>query len=406
MALNDLRIVRTNGGLAKPLPSNDYISGLICYVPNTYFGTSELKYVFSSIEEAEGVDFKADSTIAGNDVIFYHIAEFFRTSNGGKLYVSIVPVTSGAVHTYDDIIDLQSFANGEIHQFGIYDPDLLDNSTSLQTAISQVQYRLNVLETNNMPAVAIYAPKVFSSELVNLPVLNATNLSPKVAVLIGGDGAGYGNALRNKYGLSGISITCVGACLGAIAKAKVSESIAWVEKQNVVSSTYPTRTIAELDVPAFSDGTIVSSLLPSVLTTLNDKGYIFLRKHVSIAGTYFNDEFTVDVATSDYNTLHANRTMDKASRGLRAALLPKLSGPVEVTATGTIKIEFIEYLKTIGSEPLQAMLEAKEISAFLFDIDPNQAIISTSTLNVIARVVPIGVANDIVVSLGFAVSIA
>jgi hypothetical protein len=202
--------------------------------------------------------------------------------------------------------------------------------------------------------------------------------------------------------------------MGAIARAKVHESIAWVEKQNMVSTTYSgagfgktAQSLArELDVAALVDGTLMTDLLSADLDVMSGKRYLFLRKHVGQAGSYWNDSFSADKPESDYNYIERNRTIDKAVRGIYKALLPHLSGPVRVDATtGKISVGTITFLETLAEDTLVRMERDGELSGFNVIIDPNQSILGTSKLAVVVKLIPVGVLREIKVSIGFTVKI-
>jgi hypothetical protein len=63
-------------------------------------------------------------------------------------------------------------------------------------------------------------------------------------------------------------------------------------------------------------------LSDSAIQAIADKGYIFIKKHVGTAGTYFNDAPTAKPETSDYAFVENNRTIDKSIRVCRKFLLP------------------------------------------------------------------------------------
>ena len=102
-----------------------------------------------------------------------------------------------------------------------------------------------------------------------------------------------------------------------MSKAKVHESIAWVE-------SFPTN----IAVAAFGDGKKLRDLDDEVIKTLDNSRYIFLRTYDGLAGCFFNDNHTLDIPTSDYAYINDVRTMDKAVRGVRTYLLPKLGRPM------------------------------------------------------------------------------
>jgi hypothetical protein len=212
------------------------------------------------------------------------------------------------------------------------------------------------------------------------------------------DGGAHGNFL---YITCGKSISALGACLGTIALAKVSESIAWVEKFNMSNGT-------ELEVLAFSNGTKFSNsaVTDGLLEALNDKRFIFLKKHVGLSGSYWNDSHTAVVPTSDYAYIENNRTIDKAIRNLRAAYLPKLNSPITLNADGTMSDNTITMLENIGDAALDQMLRDFELSARRVQISPTQDVLATSKLVIGVDLVVNGVARFIEIPIGFKPSIA
>jgi hypothetical protein len=196
--------------------------------------------------------------------------------------------------------------------------------------------------------------------------------------------------------------------LGALAKRRVSDSIGWVERYNVVSIAYPKsmtgeeQKALELDVPALCDGTLISELTPAQLQSINEKGYILLFKHVGYSGTYWNDAFAAIALTSDYAFLENSEVMDKACRGVYQALLPAVSGPAYVDPdTGNLSESTCKSLEAMAEVPLEQMVRDGELSGYAVSIDSTQPVLSTSRLQVVIRLVPVGVLREIVVTIGF-----
>ncbi len=230
------------------------------------------------------------------------------------------------------------------------------------------------LEAADMPAVILYTANITSiASLTNdLSTLDA----PKISVIIGQDGGATGKALFDQQSRS---ISCIGNALGCVSLANVHESIAWLQKFNVASG--------ELDVPAFADGSLYTETSQGVIDTLNTNRYIFLRKFNGIGGTYYNDSHVcAPIANNDYAYIEANRTMDKAIRGVRAYLLPQLNGPVKVDATnGKLDTAFISALETLGGRALEQMERDGELSGYKVVINPDQNILSTGNWRLTLR---------------------
>jgi len=162
----------------------------------------------------------------------------------------------------------------------------------------------------------------------------------------------------------------------------------------------------EMEVPALSNGDLVSALTEAGLASLKDKGYLIARKYVpKIAGTYFERCPTAIASTNDFAWLETNRTVDKAIRLVDSALTPLLQGNVIVNADGTLKAESIGYYIDAAQRPLTQMEADGEVSATQVLINPDQDVLATSTLNVTVKIVPVGIAEQIVVNIGLTTSL-
>jgi hypothetical protein len=144
----------------------------------------------------------------------------------------------------------------------------------------------------------------------------------------------------------------------------------------------------------------------SDLFNMQDKGYLFMRKFVGLDGTYMNEAFTLDERTSDFAKIQNVRTMQKATRVLRKTLLPELNSPIRIEpATGEIAPDVATYLEGICENTLDAMVANNEISGYKVSIDPAQPVLSTGLIEVKVLIVPYGSADNIEVSIGFAVKV-
>ena len=320
------------------------------------------------------------------NTFYYHISEFFRMQPKGILYVGIYSEPGGA-YGFTELTTVSDYAGGKIRQFGVYVSSLAYTTahiTALQviaTAASVAFKPFNVIYQGNIQGTATI------TDLVSVKTFSA----PNVSVSIGQDGSLSGLHL---YKAVGKSIGCMGTLLGCVSKAKVSESIAWVEKFNIANT--------EFEIAAFANGQLFRDLSTTSLDALNSNGFIFLRKFTGISGTYFNDTFTATLATSDYSTIENNRTQDKAIRNIRAALLPKLNSPLLIDpVTGYLSEDTISLFENICNLPIEAMEKNGELSGHVVTIDPIQNVLSTSKLVISILNVPVGVARQIEFNIGF-----
>jgi len=325
------------------------------------------------------------------DVIHYHLSEMFRVNPGVKLYVGIFDVPQG--WTFDELETMQNFTIGKIRQVGIFLKDVVFAAGHM----SQIQTVLNTLDTLHKPISSVlYAADI--SGVTNLTTLSdlAALTNEKVSAIIGQDGANTGAAL---YTEKGYSITCLGAALGAVSLAAVNQNIGWVRKFNMSDGN-------ELEEPAIANGTLMNTLSSNAITAIDVKNYIFLKKHIGATGTYFNDSWTAVARTSDYGNIEANRTMDKAIRGVRFYVLPEVNAPVYVDpSTGKLAIDYVKYLESIAGQALTEMESAKELSGWKVVIDPAQNVLSTSQIDITIVNVPVGVSRNIKIKISYSTQI-
>ena len=339
--MNGITFNRQNGGLGRRLPGEDHISGLIVLDPN---GDELQPFVLNGVDDLLTNGIHSDQ----NTVIWYHASEYFRLNPGSQLYV----MQTSSFNEYEEIVQLQNFAQGKIRQVAI-----LDYSNEL---IDYVAYAINnsvkagKLSENNMPLIVLYQYLAESINLADLQDWSLANENVRLSILIGQDQGGFAKYF---FAENSIRLGMGGAVLGAVSRAKVNESIAWVERQNLVTTAY-SKTLTggdvqyakELDVAGFTDGSLYSDLTAGQLQSLHDKGYIFMVKHVGFAGTYLNDSFTATARNSDFAYIENNRTMDKAQRGVYGALLPKISGPLLIDATsGFIREDVVAGLEALAA---------------------------------------------------------
>lgn len=376
MALNDISFRLQEGGLNRAAASQDGISCLMSMdTAPVGYGTDKVrKYKRLKDAEADGI------TDASFPLLHYQVSEFFRIAAGQELYIAFSA-------TVEELIAASA---GTIRQLGVW-------GQVSEVSDYQDDYATKSIEQHS-PFVIVFG--VYDTDPINLSTIPDFNGSPDngaVGVLAAGDFANRGAALAVSQGVD--YVPAVGAVLGATAKARVHESIAWVDKFNLAEFG------GELEQIALADGTNAYADT-TVLDDLDAKRYLILRKHVGIQGTYLNDSHTATSNTSDYAYIENNRTVQKALRGIRNDLLPSLNSPIQVEgSTGKIETSQIKYLERVAQQSVQQMVNDEELSAQDVYIDPDQDILSSSELLVEVSLVPYGTARNIKITLGFATSV-
>jgi hypothetical protein len=396
MAQPQLIINLGAGGLGRPLASKDHISGILSYQANANlpagFGTDTTKKVFA-ITEAEDLGIVEGSADFG--LTWYHVREFFRIQPKGELFISFVDASAlnFATHDFAEVSEMQLEAEGTMRQLGVIQMQAAFASANVTALHAQAA----AVRSDAQPLSIIFAPDTSgTADLSTLTDLRGLAAS-LVSVVIGEDGGATGAALAVT---EGTSVTTLGATLGAVSLANVNESIAWVQKFNLSNGS-------ELETAAFANGDLVKLKTTPFLDALNDKGYIFLRKFTKegLAGTYHNDSPTAVSETSDYAYIENNRVIDKASRNIRTFVLPQLNSPLVVNSDGTLFEDTVTVFQSLTERGLESMEKDQEISAFAVTIDPTQNVLSTSTLKVSVKIVPVGVARNIEFTIGYALNV-
>ncbi|MFW0739644.1 DUF2586 domain-containing protein [Flavobacterium sp. T12S277] len=431
--LNDVVITKLSGGLGRRTPEQDMVSGLL------FDGAATAKLALdkiarlASLEDAETLGITADYDVYGQSA-YYQIQQFFRMNPSGDLYIM---ATKG--DSYETVVGkamaMQEQANGNIRQMAIIFSGTT-TFTQTEAAAKKAQTQAALAYKDFMPFEIILEGKGFDSETAsNLAELNAENVSVVVAMDVEKafeqklfqKGATTENdklytlaakerlvEVKNSSNLYNVSddkglkqangvnleftfkdvyknTAAVGLALGAVSRAKVSENIAWIEKFNLTGEGFAKA--------GFIGGKEIKTL--GTLSTLNEKRYIFVKTHTGLSGVYFNDSHTCSTGTSDFAYVENNRTINKATRLLRTALLPKLASPVLVDIDGKLPQSVSKSFEGLCRSALENMVANQEVSAFDVYVDPKQNILATSELKVKAEITPVGTARKIKVDLGF-----
>ena len=388
--LPDITITRAQGGLGRQQPTNDGISALITQgVAIAGKLALDTDYELRSLLAAEALGIAATGPYAATHA---HLSEYFRLSPGAVLIFRAVaqnvPLSSMLDKSQAHAKSLLVAANGRVKQLAVvlnpaagYVPDLTAHlDADVLAAIAQAQALATEEFAQHRPVCVVLGAHGLGVDPAQVPDLTALN-SEFVAVVAGSDAART-------------SEPAVGALLGAISAAATNESIAWVQK-------FPLTGGGSFLNAGLSNGATLGQLLPGDLGAYAEKGYIAVRQHAGLDGFYFSDSPTCTVPSSDYAYLENVRVTNKAARLVRTALLPSLNGPLPLNADGTLAAQVVGELQGKATAGLTAgLLQSGEASALGVYIDPAQNVLSTSTLAVAVRLVPVGVGRQLTVTLG------
>lgn len=385
-----LTIVRQNGNVPKSQNGQDHVSGFVAYLLEAdipaAFKTEPVQAV-STIDKAEELGITADATAWSVKMLHYQLEEVFRINPSITLYMGLFSKPESM--TFQEMKTVQNYAEGAIRQMAIWNGDTAPTADN----IVKLEAVADSLDTENAPFSTLYAPLV--SNYKNLPNNLATN-NPRVSVVIAQAGSGTGAELyKSKDNKTKATVSAIGVALGTLSKAAVHQCIAWVKN-------FP----SGISMPALGDGTLVRTIDKGELEKLDTNRYLFLNNVVGVAGSYWNDSHTMDSPTSDYAAIESVRTMDKAVRGIRTYLTPELGGNVYIDPdTGKLQSYTVSHLETTANIPLEEMEKAGELSGYKAEIDAEQDVLSTSTIEVTIKNVPVGVVRKFKVKIGFVKSL-
>ena len=394
-----LSINRQNGNVPKSLPGEDHITGLVIYmaagdIPASF--KTERVQPLSTIDAAEAagiVDYTtaADGTQTAAPwavrVLHYHLSELYRINPAVSLYVGIFEKPQGDNMTFAEIKTVQNFADGRIRQLGVWCGDRVPSEDDLVA----IQGQADTLEAQGAELSVVYAPKVANVKQISTKLAGGGKC--RVSVVIGQAGSGVGAELyKDKTNAAKASVSGLGVVLGLISKAKVHQCIAWVKE-------FPTG----ISLPAFGDGTLLRDLDKALVEQLDTARYLFFVTQQGQSGSYMNDSHTMDDAKSDYASIESVRTMDKGARGVRAYLIPELGGNVYVDAdTGKLASYTVAHLETVAGHALEDMEKAGELSGYKAEIDPDQDVAASSTVDIVLKKVAVPVMRHVRIKIGFA----
>lgn len=376
---------------------------------------------FGIIEWVETTEEDENNVNFMHGIPAYHIREFFRMSGNvdgnGKLYVMFADCSA----SWDAIDVMQRVAGGLINQLGVWTEQPLWKLNG-----AEEKYNLNIVKTLNDKAVAmadLHQPlsivlcanpsntgsdtsdgKQIDLNKIPTAICEASRIS-----VIFGQARCAPVSMMQKRNVNNTPVGFLGAVMGAIARANVHESVAWVRTFNLFDDNFQNIELGFGDINLTADEEFTSlnmyeSLSPVLLDDLDEKGYIFPIKYSGREnGIYISKDQTCSVG--DYRTIARNRTINKSRRAVRAALLPYVNSPLMVNpATGFLAPSKISAFKTLIGDILAKMQAAQEISGYAVNIDANQNVLVDDTLRISYVIVPVGVAVKIYVEEGLSLT--
>lgn len=396
MSLPAINFNLQDGALGQQLPEKNHVSALIVYCDTS---NSSNKYgVYNSINDAIADGFTPANPNVWEVVAYHHIKNFFRKNKNATLYVRVFPTAAGS---FSVIEWLQTQAEGQIRQFGIHAQAPV---TDIPTDMELIQARLNALQANYTPAVAVvgWATTPAPDDLHDLTNgIDAHSVAAMIGGLYGDSsatevGASYlKNTLLPSSAVTDCEIPAIGTALGTLSAAQLHENIGWVDKYNLLGGTND-------NIPSISNSGPIAGHSLGDMDTWADKGYMFIRTFSGYAGAYISNDVTATLATSDYNSLRNNRVINECIRRMYVYYVPLINAPITLNTNGTLTESSRKLYESKGASALESRFTNGNISAYECYVNPSQNVLSTNKVTVNARIIPIGCSSFIDINLGFA----
>lgn len=344
------------------------------------------RYVLGSTSDLT----KLGITSENNPLIYKDVKAFYtEAGDGAELHILAVPEATPLTQMVDaadgsPIRKLLDPAAGRIRLVGLnrslpaeYEPQMqgcLDKDvvTAVQAAQSVAESYLT-----KIAPVVILIPAIKwngSTDGLYQPREGSQNM---VSVVLASDGK-VGNEQS----------AAIGQVLGRTAKVAVNISIGRVADGSIAAEGYLMDGLAPEDHFA-------------IWELLDDAGYIFYRTYIGKNGYYLNGDATATATTDDYCQLNLIRVIQKAAVICYKAYIDSILDTLSVDPeTGKIPTAMAKYYESVLTKSINSNMTG-EISGFTPTIYPDQDLITTKKMNVVARIVPTATLREIEVNLAF-----
>jgi len=380
--LPSVNITFEDGNLGY-LPDNT--DGLICVVmAGTAQGTVAVSTAYQ-IVRPEDLD-ELGITAATNPALVRFVQDFYlNATKGTPMWFMLVSVGISTIYTTNKALMtklIRATGNLATAVFVLTGTATFADLAALTTFVNAASaYRTEFLGTDNAPVLHVVDYLDYDSTTA----LTAITTASGVAAFIGKDSTGKSSfgVLAGRYANNSVQRN-----IGAVADGAVSVQ----------------------GGEQYHDEVLVKQM--DKATLINNANFITFRVHNGYSGFYFTDDPLLVATTSDYSSLTAQRTIDKAYRIAFKKFTMYLLADLAVNANGTLRASQAKVIEDdIRSEIKKLMTNLGQLNADPNDADDAGCEVSVDTtyntmsnrklkLNYL-RVKPFGYARTIDVPLGF-----
>ena len=385
MALPGVTIELMSGGLGRVSATDDGVAGLL--LTGTAVGsTLELNkhYQLSTTRDLDTLGVTAEN----NPLVDHEVRSFYaQAGDGSELHLLVVSEASVLEDMCDPsaespLCKLIEGAGGRIRIVGVN--RLIGEEESPDTS-QGIDGDAIAAAAKAQQCAESYAEKIMPFRLF----LPAAKWTGEVGTYKP-SGSSYNRVamvLASEGELAGQYPAAIGMVLGRAAKLEPQQDLGRVKSGSLAADGY------------FTDG---SNFLEKqgLAESLIDAGFIFFMHYPSKNGCYLNGCPMACADTDDYAVLNNGRVIDKAMVVCYDTYISEIMDNVVVDADGKLSSGVCTNFEAMVENAVASLMDG-QISSFSAYVDPDQNILSTSRLEIECTIVPLGVAKNIHVKLGF-----
>lgn len=386
MAVSNVHVKLSNGGLGRSSATSDSVAGMIL-TGRAVAGKLELNkaYVLSSVRDLEALGItEADNALVKKDVEAFYTA----AGDGSELHLVVVAeatmLTAMVAATAEaPIHKLIASGSGRIRLVGInkiagaeYEPTLTEGIDSDVVSALASAHAVALSYADKVRPFRTLVPAYgYQADAENLFQPRRASYNTVGVVL----------AADKKIGE--VYSAAIGQVLGRGAAVEPQQSLGRVKDGAIAASGY------------FTDGVTPDAAIAR-WDALDDAGYIFYRTFAGKNGLYLNGDPMAAPLTDDYSDLNLGRIIDKARVIAYTTYVDEILDNVELDEAGNLAVGACVSFEGMLENAVMSAMQG-QISSFEATIDPAQNILSTGVLTISATVVPLGIMRTINVNLGF-----
>ncbi len=389
-----VNISLANGQLGGTIQTNDGITGIVMTGQSEAGGyVTGTPILVTSMADVATARITEDN----NPFAIKQLKEFYSQAGAGaQLYVMLTPHGVTVANMADITAPLSAkrlldYAGGKIKVLGLLSDDaaivagggtvaLTDGmNRDVQIAATNIATMARAYFDEQKPFRAIIGGTTYTGVAALLPDETSGTNNNRTAILIGDTDITYSS-----------TSACMGLLLGVISSIPVQRKISRV------------RTGPLTNTAAYVGNSTVEAAGAS-MAVIAQKGFITFTTYPNVSGYFFSGDPMCTATTDDYCMLARGRVIDKAHILAYTTFVQEVDDEIPVNTDGTLDTGFCKWLEQqIVNQVNNTMTANKEISSVSCFIDPAQNILSTNQLNVVLKIVPVGYATNIEISLGFA----